>query len=91
MSEYQQVQGLTETGHARFAAFVANYGRLGASVEACRVSFLSVIEDNINAPLRPWSLSWELPAEESRNGNPQTFVADFDDLIIETADAHAVD
>lgn len=87
MPEYQQVQGLTEAGDARFAAFVANHGRSGTSAEACRVSFLAVIEDNINAPLRPWSLSWELPTEESRDSGKHTFAADFDELIIETADA----
>ena len=87
MSDYQQVKGLTEACAARFSAFVANHGRINASEEACRVSFLAVIEDNINAPLRPWSLSWELPTAESRDGGKHTFVADFDELIIETADA----
>ena len=87
MSEYQQVQGLTEAGDARFSAFIANHARIDTSEEACRVSFLAVIEDNINAPLRPWSLSWELPTEESRDGTTHTFAAEFDELIIETADA----
>ena len=91
MSEYQQVQGLIGAGQARFDAFIANHGHDSTSAEACRVMFLSVIEDSINAPLRPWSLTWQLPSEESRAGSGPAFVADFDELIIETADFDAAE
>ena len=91
MFEYQQVQGLTDAGATRFDAFIASHCRDNTNAEACRVMFFSVIEDNINAPLRPWSLSWQLPSEESREGSAPVFVADFDELIIETADFDAAE
>ncbi|MCF3643309.1 hypothetical protein LXM94_25480 [Rhizobium sp. TRM95111] len=82
METYQQVHDFTAEGAARFAEFVAEHGAADVSPDTLRLSCLGVIEDNLNGAGLP--LVWELSAANSRDGIAHTFMAELDDIIIET-------
>lgn len=84
MEIYQQIHDFTGAGADRFAEFIQKHSAEGISPEALRMACLGVLEDNLNGVGGP--LAWELAGANSRDGQPHTFIAEIDDLIIEAVD-----
>ncbi|MDP4573488.1 hypothetical protein Q8O96_30930 [Pseudomonas sp. LPH60] len=82
-STYEQVHGLSFEGEARFIAFLGEFAAVDINADLCRMSFLGVIEDNLNAEIA-LPLQWELSALLSSDRKPHTYLAEIDDFIIES-------